>query len=154
MGDAFVRENGDDADKSCVSATASAPRVRLGAGHAGEVAKCLPSVQTSHGGSSSGARGIRTPETDSWTLYMKSFVGWLAHNYLRRERPGHTLQTTALVYDSYLEPLQRRCHGAMSRNEEFDGSAAVAFRIMFRGATGEGRTYRFTMNRRPSFVTS
>ena len=61
--------------------------------------------------------------------------------------PGGTAARTMV-------PLQRRCHGAMSRNEEFDGSVAVAFRIMFRGATGEGRTYRFTMNRRPSFVTS
>lgn len=26
----------------------------------------------------------------------------LAHNHLRRERPGHTLQTTALVHEAYL----------------------------------------------------
>jgi len=41
----------------------------------------------------------------------------LAHRYMRRERPGHTLQTTALVHEAYLRlnkqgpvQLQNRAH--------------------------------------------
>ena len=32
----------------------------------------------------------------------------LAHHHLRRERPGHTLQTTALVHDAYLQLVEQR----------------------------------------------
>jgi RNA polymerase sigma factor (TIGR02999 family) len=32
----------------------------------------------------------------------------LAHNYLRRERPGHTLQTTALVHEAYLRLVDQK----------------------------------------------
>jgi RNA polymerase sigma factor (TIGR02999 family) len=31
----------------------------------------------------------------------------LAHHFLYRERPGHTLQTTALVHEAYLKMVQR-----------------------------------------------
>jgi RNA polymerase sigma factor (TIGR02999 family) len=31
----------------------------------------------------------------------------LAHSFLNRERPGHTLQTTALVHEAYLKMVQR-----------------------------------------------
>ena len=33
----------------------------------------------------------------------------LAHRYMRRERPGHTLQTTALVNETYLRLTNRGC---------------------------------------------
>ena len=33
----------------------------------------------------------------------------LAAGYLRRERPGHTLQTTALVNETYLRLTNRGC---------------------------------------------
>src|SRR6516164_9156870 len=32
----------------------------------------------------------------------------IAHRYMRRERPGHTLQTTALVNEAYLRLVGRR----------------------------------------------
>jgi RNA polymerase sigma factor (TIGR02999 family) len=32
----------------------------------------------------------------------------LAHHYMRRERPGHTLQTTALVNEAYLRLINRK----------------------------------------------
>jgi hypothetical protein len=32
----------------------------------------------------------------------------LAHSYLTRERPGHTLQTTALVHEAYLKLIDQR----------------------------------------------
>ena len=32
----------------------------------------------------------------------------LAHNFLYRERSGHTLQTTALVHEAYLKLIDQR----------------------------------------------
>src|ERR1041385_5917601 len=33
----------------------------------------------------------------------------LAHHYMKGERPGHTLQTTALVNEAYLKLIDQKC---------------------------------------------
>jgi hypothetical protein len=45
------------------------------------------------------------------TLYSKSSIrncARQAHRYLRKERGGHTLQTTALVHEAYLKLIQQK----------------------------------------------
>ena len=40
----------------------------------------------------------------------------LAHCYMRRERPGHSLQTTALIHEAYVRVVtRRRCGGRTGR---------------------------------------
>lgn len=50
----------------------------------------------------------------------------LAHGYLKRERPGHTLQTTALVHEAYLRLVGQRPFEAENRTH----FVAVAARLM------------------------
>ena len=50
----------------------------------------------------------------------------LAHGYLKRERPGHTLQTTALVHEAYLRLVGQRPFEAENRKH----FVAVAARLM------------------------
>lgn len=50
----------------------------------------------------------------------------LAHRYLRRERPDHTLQTTALVHEAYL----RLVHQQPLQTESRAHFVAVAARLM------------------------
>jgi hypothetical protein len=42
----------------------------------------------------------------------------VAHNYLRNERPGHTLQSTALVHEAYLR-LEKQSAGQFQNREHF-----------------------------------
>ncbi|AMY08516.1 RNA polymerase sigma factor [Luteitalea pratensis] len=51
----------------------------------------------------------------------------LAHHHLRRERPGHTLQTTALVHDAYLQLVDQR-HVRWQNRTHFFGIAAHLIR--------------------------
>ena len=50
----------------------------------------------------------------------------LAHGHLKRERPGHTLQTTALVHEAYLRLVGQRPFEAENRKH----FVAVAARLM------------------------
>jgi len=54
----------------------------------------------------------------------------LAHHQLRRERPGHTLQTTALVHDAYLQLVDQRHVHWQSRAHFFGIAAHVMRRIL------------------------
>jgi RNA polymerase sigma-70 factor (ECF subfamily) len=51
----------------------------------------------------------------------------LAAAYLRRERPGHTLQPTALVHEAYLRLIEQR-QVDWSNRAQFMGIAAVMMR--------------------------
>ena len=51
----------------------------------------------------------------------------LAASYLRRERPGHTLQPTALVHEAYVRLLDQR-QIDWSNRAQFMGLAAVMMR--------------------------
>lgn len=66
----------------------------------------------------------------------------LAHSYLRRERPGHTLQTTALVHEAYLKLVdQRRVHW-QNRAHFFGVAAQLMRRIVVDHARGHKRAKR------------
>src|SRR4029077_17572314 len=54
----------------------------------------------------------------------------LASNYLRRERPGHTLQPTALVNEAYLKLVDQRNAQWQNRAQFFGISARMMRRIL------------------------
>ena len=54
----------------------------------------------------------------------------LAHHQLRHERRGHTLQTTALVHDAYLQLVNQRQVDWQSRAHFFGIAALVMRRIL------------------------
>src|SRR5205807_9972936 len=63
----------------------------------------------------------------------------LAHGYLRRERKGHTLQTTALINEAYLRLVdQKRVHWA-NRSHFF----AISAQIMRRTLIDHARRYDY-----------
>src|SRR5205809_6472337 len=49
----------------------------------------------------------------------------LASRYLRHERPGHTLQTTALAHESYLKLVDQRNANWQNRVQFFAAAAQV-----------------------------
>ena len=54
----------------------------------------------------------------------------LAKNYLRRERPGHTLQPTALVNEAYLRMVEQRDAKWQNRAQFFGVAAQLMRRIL------------------------
>ena len=54
----------------------------------------------------------------------------VAHAHLRRERPGHTLQTTALVNEAYLELVDQRRVDWQNRAHFFGVAAQLMRRIL------------------------
>lgn len=58
----------------------------------------------------------------------------LAHNYLRRERSEHTLQTTALVHEAYLKLIDQRSVDWKNRAQFFALSAQAMRRILLDNA--------------------
>ena len=54
----------------------------------------------------------------------------LATNYLRRERPGHTLQPTALVNEAYLRLVDQKNARWQNRAQFFGISAQLMRRIL------------------------
>jgi RNA polymerase sigma factor (TIGR02999 family) len=66
----------------------------------------------------------------------------LAHGYLRRERKGHTLQTTALINEAYLRLVdQKHVHWA-NRSHFFGISAQIMRRILIDHARRYGYAKR------------
>ena len=59
-----------------------------------------------------------------------------AARYLRRERPGHTLQTTALIHEAYLKLIDQRAVHWQSRTHFF----AIAAQLMRRILVDHART--------------
>lgn len=60
----------------------------------------------------------------------------LAGSYLRRERPGHTLQTTALVHEAYLRLINQNM-GWQNRAHFFGIAAQLMRRILVDHARGQ-----------------
>lgn len=54
----------------------------------------------------------------------------LAHNFLYRERPGHTLQTTALVHEAYLKLIDQKDSRWQNRSHFFAIAAQAMRRIL------------------------
>jgi len=64
---------------------------------------------------------------DQLTPLVDAELRRLAHQYMRHERPGHTLQTTALVNEAYLRLIDQR-HVHWQNRAHFFGIAAQLMR--------------------------
>ena len=65
-----------------------------------------------------------------------------AHRYLRRERIGHTLQTTALVHEAYLKLSKQRSFHWQSRAQFYGVAATMMRRILIDYAKTKNRIRR------------
>lgn len=65
-----------------------------------------------------------------------------AHRYLRRERANHTLQTTALVHETYLKLIEQRVVHWDSRKHFFWLAAEIMRRILVDYARNRNRQKR------------
>jgi len=63
----------------------------------------------------------------------------LAHRYMSRERPGHTLQTTAVVHEAYLRLIDQKHVQWQNRAHFFAIAAQMMRRILITHA--QSRTY-------------
>src|SRR6266852_5694804 len=66
----------------------------------------------------------------------------LASNYMRGERPGHLLQTTALVNEAYLRLIDRQQVSVQTRTQFFAVAAQVMRRVLVDYARGRDRAKR------------
>jgi RNA polymerase sigma factor (TIGR02999 family) len=66
----------------------------------------------------------------------------LAHHYMSRERPGHTLQTTALVDEAYLRLIDQKDVRWQSRTHFFAIAAELMRRILVDYARSHARVKR------------
>ena len=66
----------------------------------------------------------------------------LASNYMRRERPDHLLQTTALVHEAYLCLMGRQHVSVQTRTQFFAVAAQVMRRVLVDYARGRDRAKR------------
>jgi RNA polymerase sigma factor (TIGR02999 family) len=66
----------------------------------------------------------------------------MANRYMRRERPDHTLQATALVHEAYLKLTDQRSVEWQGRAHFFGIAAQVMRRILVDHARGHGRGKR------------
>jgi RNA polymerase sigma factor (TIGR02999 family) len=65
-----------------------------------------------------------------------------AHRYLQKERPGHTLQTTALVHEAYLKITGQKSVSWESRRHFLAVAATMMRRILIDYARGRQRLRR------------
>lgn len=66
----------------------------------------------------------------------------LAHSYMRGERPGHTLQTTALVNEAYLRLTHYRGARGPERTQFFALAARLMRRVLVEHARAQERQKR------------
>ncbi len=66
----------------------------------------------------------------------------LARSYMRRERPDHTLQTTALVHEAYLKLVRQHAVNWQGRSHFFGIAAQLMRRILIDHARGHLRGKR------------
>jgi RNA polymerase sigma-70 factor (ECF subfamily) len=66
----------------------------------------------------------------------------LAHSYMRREDPDHTLQTTALINETYLRLIDQRKVQWQNRAHFFGISAQIMRRILSNYARDQNRVKR------------
>src|SRR5215207_10766570 len=65
-----------------------------------------------------------------------------AHRYLRKERIGHTLQTTALVHEAYLRLVEQKSVAWESRSHFYAIAATMMRRILIDYAKTKHRVRR------------
>jgi RNA polymerase sigma factor (TIGR02999 family) len=66
----------------------------------------------------------------------------MAHRFMRRERQGHTLQTTALINEAYLRLVDQKDVHWANRSHFFSISAQIMRRILVDHARGYARKKR------------
>jgi RNA polymerase sigma factor (TIGR02999 family) len=66
----------------------------------------------------------------------------LAHSYMRRENPDHTLQTTALIHETYLRLVDQRKVEWQNRAHFFGIAARIMRRILLNYARDQNRQKR------------
>jgi RNA polymerase sigma factor (TIGR02999 family) len=66
----------------------------------------------------------------------------LAHSYMRRENPDHTLQTTALINETYLRLIDQRKVQWQNRAHFFGIAAQIMRRILLNYARDQNRQKR------------
>jgi len=66
----------------------------------------------------------------------------LAHHYMYRERPGHTLQTTALVNEAFLRLMDQKRVRWQNRAHFFGIAAQIMRRILLNYARDQNRVKR------------
>lgn len=66
----------------------------------------------------------------------------LAHSYMRRENPDHTLQTTALINETYLRLVDQRKVEWQNRAHFFGIAAQIMRRILLNHARDQNRQKR------------
>ena len=103
-------------------------------------------------------RGTVPPSTSSFPL-VEAELRQLAHRYLRRERPGHVLQATALVNEAFIRLLNWRDVNWQNR-AHFVAMAARLMRNVLvdlarrRAKDPTGHTIRLADSRQPNGVAS
>ncbi|HZS46596.1 MAG TPA: sigma-70 family RNA polymerase sigma factor [Blastocatellia bacterium] len=74
--------------------------------------------------------------------YVYDELRKLARNYMRHERPGHTLQTTALVNEAYLRLVKERNLSLQSRSHFLAKAARLMRQILVDHYRGQSRLKR------------
>ena len=67
---------------------------------------------------------------DALTPLVYDVLRKLAARYLRRERPGHTLESTALVHEAYMRLIDQRNVHWQNRNQFFGLASELIRRIL------------------------
>lgn len=81
----------------------------------------------------------------------------LAKGYLRRERPNHTLQPTALVHEAYLRLIDQQSVSWQNRAQFFGMAATLMRRILIdhararRAAKRQGKEYALSLSQADRF---
>jgi RNA polymerase sigma factor (TIGR02999 family) len=84
----------------------------------------------------------RAESTDALLETVYTELRPQAHRYLRKERGGHTLQTTALVHEAYLKLIQQKTVAWESRSHFFAVAAMLMRRILIDYAKTKHRLWR------------
>jgi RNA polymerase sigma-70 factor (ECF subfamily) len=79
---------------------------------------------------------------DRLTTLMYNELRWLAHRYMRRERGGHTLQTTALVSEAFMRFVDVNRVDWQDRTHFLAISARIMRRILVEAARARASTKR------------
>jgi RNA polymerase sigma-70 factor, ECF subfamily len=79
---------------------------------------------------------------DRLTSLIHDDLRYLAHSYMRRERAGHTLQTTALVNEAYVRLINVKDVGWRDRVHFFAVSARIMRRILVDAARARASAKR------------
>lgn len=73
---------------------------------------------------------------------VESELRRIAANYMRRERPDHTLQTSALVNEAYLKLVDQKAVHWQNRSHFFALASQLMRRILLDHARSQGRAKR------------